>query len=138
MTTNSTFDYYNHKNVAPGTTFTAAATGTTVAGTVVPVAAGAGTGSSTAIIAGSSPNDSRGQFNLVTAGTPAAGKVASLYFTNPYSQLPGAVNVTATDNTASPVAPVAVSPVVTATGIDFYAGGLTTAHTVTINYNVIP
>lgn len=129
------FDYYNHQAVAPGTTYTTAATGTTGAGTVVPVAAGAGTGSSTAIPTGATPNDTRGVFNLVTAGTPAAGAVAIVYFTNPYGQVPGAVVASAVD-TSNSNAPVSIGVVADATKITFYTGALTTAHTVQISYQV--
>lgn len=132
------YDFYNHSAVAPGATYTTGATGTTAAGTVVPVAAGAGTGSSTAIITGSSPNDSRGQFNLVTAGTPAAGAVATVNFSAPYSQLPGCVVVTMLDTTASPAAPILCSASsVTQTGFSISTGALTTAHTYTVNYEVV-
>ena len=132
------YDYYNHDAVMPGTTLTTAATGTSAAGTVVPVAAGAGSGSSTAIPTGATPNDARGQFNLVTAGTPAAGKVASIFFSNPYSQTPGAVSVTCYDVTGTAAVALAAN-VVSTSQIDFYTTGtaLTTAHTYTINYHVI-
>lgn len=132
------FDFYNHSSVAPGTTYTTGASGSTAAGTVIPVAAGAGAGSSTAIITGSSPNDTRGQFNLVAAGTPAAGAVASVIFTSPYSQLPGAVLVNVLDTTASPVAPVAgVASAVSQTGFSVSTGALTAGRTYTINYHVV-
>jgi hypothetical protein len=131
------YDYYNHQAIAPGTTYATGATGTTVAGTVVPVAAGAGTGSSTAIITGSSPNDTRGQFNLVAAGSPAAGSVAVVNFSFPYGALQGSVVASCIDTTASPEAPIAIAPVITQTGITFYAGALTAAHTYTISYHVV-
>ena len=129
-----TYDAYNHQAVAPGATYTTGATGTTVAGTVVPVAAGAGTGSSTAIPTGASPNDTRGTFNLVTAGTPAAGAVAVVNFTAPYGQTP-AVVASAVD-TSNSNAVVAIGTVATQVGITFYTGALTTAHTVAITYQV--
>lgn len=132
----TTYDYYNHEAPAPGTTMTASTTGTTVAGTIVPVAAGAGTGSSVTLPTGSTPNDVRGQFNLVTAGVPAAGAVAALYFSEPYGTLPTVI-VSATDNTGT-VAPIPMTPVVTQSSVTFYAGALTAAHTITVNYHVIP
>ena len=128
------YDAYNHQAVAPGANYTTAATGTTGAGTVVPVAAGAGTGSSTAIPTGASLNDTRGTFNLVTAGTPAAGAVAVVNFTNAYGAIPGGVVCSAVDTTGSTV--VAIGAVATQTGITFYTGALTTAHTVQIAYQV--
>lgn len=133
----ATYDYYNHQGVAPGATFTTGATGTSVAGTIVPVAAGAGSGSSTAVPAGATPNDTRGVFNIVTAGTPAAGAVATVNFAAPYSQAPGAIVVTVLDTTASPAAPIlaAVSSV-TGAGFSISTGALTTAHTYQVNYQV--
>lgn len=132
------YDFYNHQSVTPGTTYTAGAALSTAAGTVIPVTAGAGVGSSTAIITGSSPNDTRGQFNLVAAGTPAAGVVTSVIFSAPYSQLPGAVLVNVLDTTASPVAPVAgVASAVSQTGFSVSTGALTAGRTYTINYHVV-
>lgn len=135
---NYSFDFYNHATQAPGANYATGATGTSVAGTVVPVAAGAGTGSSTALITGASLNDTRGSFNLVTAGTPAAGAVATVNFTAPYASLPGAVVVNVLDTTASPAAPILAAPSsVTQTGFSISTGALTTAHTYTINYEIV-
>lgn len=133
---NVTFDAYDHQSVAPGTTYTTGATGTTVAGTVVPVAAGAGTGSSTALITGATPNDTRGQFNLVTAGSPAAGAVAAVNFSAPYSKLPGAVVVTIYNVTDSTVVAASASSV-TISGFNISSVALTTGKTYQINYSVI-
>lgn len=130
-----TYDAYNHQSVAPGTTYATGATGTTVAGTVVPVAAGAGTGSSTALITGATPNDTRGQFNLVTAGSPAAGAVAAVNFSAPYSKLPGSVIVTIYNVTDSTVVAASASSV-TAAGFNISTVALTTAKTYQINYQV--
>jgi len=135
----NSFDFYNHAPVSPGTNLAAAAVSTTAAGTVIPVAAGAGTGATVTIPTGATPNDTRGQFNVVTAGSPAAGVIATVFFSNAYSQLPGAFLVTALDTTASPVAPVKVSASsATATGFSVVTDAtLTTAHTILINYEVV-
>lgn len=133
----SSFDVYNHASVAPGTAYATGATGTTVAGTIVPVAAGAGTGSSVALITGINCNDTRGTFSLVTAGSPAAGAVCSVFFTNPYAAIPGAVQVQAFDTSGTPVGILVGASSVTQTGFSVVAGALTTAHTITITYEVI-
>lgn len=131
----ATYDYYNHQVPAPGASYTTGATGTTVAGTVVPVAAGAGAGSSTALITGATPNDTRGQFNLVTAGSPAAGAVAAVNFSAPYSKLPGSVVVTLYNVTDSTVVAASASSV-TAAGFNISSVALTTAKTYQVNYQV--
>lgn len=133
---NVTFDYYNHQSVAPGATYTTGATGTTAAGTVVPVAAGAGTGSSTALITGATPNDTRGQFNLVTAGSPAAGAVAAVNFAAPYTKIPGSVIVTIFNLTDTTVANASAASV-TAAGFNIVSTALTTGKTYQINYHVV-
>lgn len=134
-----TYDAYNHLAQAPGTAFATAASGSTTAGTVAPVTAGAGAGSSTALITGQVCNDTRGSFNLVTAGSPAAGAVAHVNFANPYSNPIPQVIVQVLDTTASPAAPIlAVAGTVSQTGFDIQAGALTTAHTYTITYEVTP
>lgn len=139
MPVTNSFDFYNHAPAAPGTTMTAAAVSTSVAGTIIPVAAGAGTGATISIPTGATPNDTRGQFNVVTAGTPAAGILATVFFTNPYGALPGAFLVTALDTTASPVAPVKISASsATQTGFSIATdASLTAAHTILVNYEVI-
>lgn len=129
--TPQTYDELNHPRQTPGTAITAAAAGTSAAGTVIPVAAGAGAGSSTAIETGQNPVDAAGRFQLVTAGTPAAGKVATLFFNQAWDK-PPVVEVDAYDVTGT--AAVLVTANATATQIDFYAGALTTAHTLTIGY----
>ena len=104
-------DYNGHEIVdLNGAALTVGAAGTSVPGTVVPVNAGLGAGSTiTALIA----NDRRGSFVATAAGTPAAGVIAQVYFAQPYSVVPAAVVVTAvngTDTTASlTVAPGSVT-----------------------------
>lgn len=89
MGTLVTQDAYGHLRDTGNNQYpiTAAASGT-AAGTVVPVAAGAGTGSSVTVPAGNSCNDLRGIFNIVGAGTPAAGNVATINFAQPYAAVP--------------------------------------------------
>lgn len=127
-----TYDSFNHPREAPGTVIAAAAAGTSAVGTVIPVAAGAGAGSTTAIESGQNPVDSVGRFQIVTAGAPAAGKVATLFFAQAWDK-PPVVQVEAYDVTGA--AAVAISPNATATQIDFYTGALTTAHTITVDYS---
>lgn len=134
-----TIDTYQHAGQFPGANFTTAATGTTGAGTVVPNAAGSGAGSSTSLISGATLNDTRGSYNVVTAGSPAPGVISVVNFANPYGVLPGCVLVQALDTTASPAAPVAVAASsITQTGFSVSTSAtLTTAHTVAIQYEVI-
>lgn len=130
-------DFYNHASPAPGVTFTAAAAATTAAGTIIPVLAGAGTGATTAIPTGATPNDTRGTFNLVTAGSPAAGVVATVFFANPYSQVPGAIQIGAFDTSGTPVGILCGVSGASQTGFSIVCGALTTAHTITFTYEVI-
>lgn len=119
------------------TDFTAAATGTTAAGTFTPIAAGAGAGSSTALIAGTAPNDRRGRFTLTGAGTPAAGIIAHVTFAKPYAVLPAAVLVTITNRTDTLVVPgVGVTNVTTA-GFDI-VGPAILVKSYDVSYVVVP
>lgn len=127
-----TYNELNHPRETPGTAITAAAAGTSAAGTVIPVVAGAGAGSATAIESGQVPVDAAGRFTLAAAGTPAAGKVATLFFTNAWDKAP-IVEPEAYDSTGG--ASVNISCNATATQIDFYAGALTAAHTYIISYS---
>lgn len=130
--TPQTYDELNHPRQTPGTAITAAAAGTSAAGTVIPVNAGAGAGSATAIESGQNPVDAAGRFTLAAAGTPATGKQASLFFTNAWDKAP-IVEVDAYDSTGA--AAVSIIGIATTTQIDFYtATALTAAHTYIINY----
>lgn len=127
-----TYNELNHPRQTPGTAITAAAAGTSAAGTVIPVAAGAGTGSTTAIESGQAPVDAAGRFTLAAAGTPAAGKQATLFFLNAWDK-PPVVEVEAYNTTDG--AAVSVVGNATATQIDFYtATALTAAKTYIISY----
>lgn len=136
------FDQANHPIPVPGTTMTAAASGT-VAGTIVPVAAGAGAGSSTALATGDVATDSAGVFQLTAAGTPAAGVVATINLVNPFpAQILPVCVANITDTTASPNTAVAASliPVVTSgqvSSLNVVSAVLTAAHVYQVEYEVI-
>lgn len=122
------YDPLNHPTPLPGAALTAAAAGTSAAGTIIPVNAGAGAGSATAIVAPHVPTDAGGRFNLTAAGTPAAGVVAQVFFANAYGS-PPIVEVEITDTTASPNLPVVASAEATATGFTIAcSAALTAAH----------
>lgn len=129
-------DALGHENVdLNGTALTASTTGTTVAGTIVPVAAGAGTGSA---VSGVTANDRRGSFGLTAAGSPAAGAVANVFFNWPYPAAPAAVVCNIVDTTDS-TAPITCGVGnVSAAGFTIYAAALTTAKAYTVNYVVTP
>lgn len=153
------FDTYGHaRPVAPSPTLpglaAAASAGTTTG--IGAITAGAGTGATVSYVGGTGtngsavdtlatgPNDSRGQFIVTTAGTPAAGIIAQVNFTEPYT---GPVNVvvSAVDLTASPNVSVAVGAVLTTSAPGATTGftvvtssSLTAAHNVEIVYIVEP
>lgn len=118
----------NGPSLAVGTT------GTTTQGTISPLAAGAGVGSS---VSGVVANDRRGSFGLTSAGTPAAGVIANVIFANPYAAAPAAVLVNIYDvtDTTAPVACDAAA--VTAAGFSIIAAALTTAKAYLVNYVVL-
>lgn len=122
----------------------ASGTGGAGAGATFSYIGGTGTGAAAVDTLATGPNDSRGQFNIATAGTPAAGLLAQVNFAEPYS---GPVNivVSAVDVTASPAVSVAVGAVMITNGVGTTTGftiatsqALTTAHTVQVNYQVEP
>lgn len=116
-----------------GTALVAGLTGSTTAGTISPLAAGAGAGSTVTAPVG---NDRRGSFALNAAGTPAAGVVAVVLFATPYAAAPAAVNVSAynvTDTTASITVGAAA---ITASGFSIVSTIPTTAKSYLINYVV--
>lgn len=157
------YDTYGHKRpVAPSPTLPGLALANTPGTTtgIGPVAVsgtgGAGAGATFSYVGGTStgatavdtlntaPNDSRGQFVITTAGTPVAGLIAQVVFTEPYT---GPVNVvvSAVDTTASPVVSVPVGAVLTSTAPGATTGftiasssSLTTAHAIEITYIVEP
>lgn len=109
--------------------------GTGVAPTPAAVAAGAGTGSSVGSFKG---HDLGGSFVLTTAGTPAAGPVATITFGTALAAAPVSVVVSAVDTTGTPILTVDVGAgAFTTTGFSIVAGALTTAHTYLISYQVV-
>lgn len=154
------YDAYYHLSAAPGKLLPCIALANSPSTTVgigplaVSGTGGAGAGSTTSYVGGTGtgasavdtintvPNDSRGQFVLTAAGTPVAGAVAQVNFTQPYN---GVVNpqVTCVDTTASPNVAVVVGPVLnasapgTTTGFQVAcATALTAAHSYQITYDV--
>lgn len=116
----------------------AAAAGTAAVGTVVPIVAGAGVGSTTAIPAGQTCTDRRGAFDLVAAGAPAAGQVATVKFAKEYASVP-VVIVEGVNNTDGTNALSFDSVAVTTAGFNVVASGAATSgKTYRINYYVIP
>jgi hypothetical protein len=134
-----TTDAYGHLNPLTGVgspTLTAAANGVTTAGTIAVATAGAGSGSSVVVAAGQTPNDARGTFNITGAGTPAAGNVAVVNFSQPYAVVP-TVLVELTNASGAVVAASAAS--VTVNGFSVNAGAAISASAGnTCNYLVIP
>lgn len=155
-------DTYNHRAKMPGTTLPCIAlsnspsttvgigplatggTGGAGAGSTTSYVGGTGTGGSAVDTLSTAPNDSRGQFVLTAAGTPVAGLVAQVNFTNPYSDPIGSINVTCVDVTASPNVAIPVGAVLnssapgTVTGFQIACSGtaLTAAHNYQISYAV--
>lgn len=131
-----TEDFYGHRNIATAPALAAAAAGTSAVGTFIPVNAGLGAGSSVAITTATNPpNDTRGTINLVAAGVPAAGVVATVFFTQPYAQVP---NVVVTGATAAGVSVLFAATAVTCTGFSIAAGALTAGTTYNVSYVVTP
>lgn len=118
-----------------GTTTLQSLSGNGPVPTPAAVAAGAGTGSSVASFKG---HDLGGSFVLTTAGTPAAGPVATITFGTPLPAAPVSVVVTATDTTGSPILTTTMSAgALATTGFSIVAGALTAAHTYLISYVVV-
>jgi hypothetical protein len=131
------FDQSQHLIDGPAPAWTAAAAATTAPGTIIPVPAGSGAGSSVAIAATNECSDNGGTFQLTTAGTPAAGIVAAGFWSANYQPAPlPIVLVEVTDTTASPIIPVAASAVASATGFTIQTTILTTAHVYSVTYTV--
>lgn len=116
-----------------GPALASAASGT-VAGTIAPVSAGAGVGST---VTGVVANDRRGSFGLSTLGTPAAGVIVNVNFANAYAAAPAAVLVNLYDftDTTTPVA--CDTAAVTAAGFAIISAALTTAKAYVVNYVVL-
>jgi hypothetical protein len=106
-------------------------------GTAPTLAAGAGAGSG-ASVGTQLGSDMAGSFVLTTAGTPAAGALATVTFAVALNAAPAAVLVTCWDQTASPQAAVAVGPTsITKTGFTVSGPTTTAAHNLLVNYLVI-
>lgn len=98
------------------------------------VAAGAGAGTGAAISA-QKGHDLGGSFICTTAGTPAAGTLATVTFGTALAAAPAAVLVTCWDNTGA--AAVAVGYSATATAITVLGPATTAAHALLITYLVL-
>lgn len=132
-------DAYGHRPVATAAALTAGAVSTTAAGTIAPTTS-AGASPTVTFATGQSANDARGSFtiNPVTGGgAQAAGAVAVVTFTNPYGQAPACIMVNCLDD-SGPVSVNAKATSITAAGFSVSTPILTTAHTYTVTYQVIP
>lgn len=91
-------DAFGHMVALPGPQLAAGGTATAAAvGTVTVNATGAGTGGSVGFATGQTATDMAGTFQVTTAGSPAAGTVATVTFNNPLSALPKAIICTLSD-----------------------------------------
>jgi hypothetical protein len=119
----------------------ASGTGGAGAGSTTSYVGGTGTGATAVDTLGTAPSDAGGQFVLTAAGTPVAGLVAQVNFTQPYRNVVD-IQVGMIDVTASPAVPVLAAPVLVATGVGTVAGFqiastvLTAAHSYQIVYSV--
>lgn len=126
---------YNGHEVADtsGAALAAGTNGTSVVGTVVPVNAGLGSGSTITAVSG---NDRSGSFVATAAGTPAAGVIANVFFATPYGSPPKAVFLNAA-NTTDTTASLTVAPgSITATGFSVISTVPTAAKAYLIQYVV--
>jgi hypothetical protein len=139
---NVTTDAYGHQGTASagtlGAVLASGAVSTTAIGTIVPTTAAGASPTVTAVNA----VDMAGTFvlNPVTGGgAQAAGAVAQVFFAEPFSVTPKAVNVDMADNAAgaSGVAVAASGQTLTTTGFTInVASALTTAHNYTVYFSV--
>lgn len=129
-------DVYGHRTVASAPAIAAAAVGVVTAGTISGTTSAGAAPTVTAV----SANDTRGTFTLTPVtggGAQAAGAVANVTFSNPYSVAPANVIVTAM-NQAGPAAVGAFATGVTANGFTISTPLLVTANLYTISYLVTP
>jgi hypothetical protein len=129
-------DANGHRTLGVGPALAAGAVSTTVAGTIVPTTAAGATPTVTLVAA----NDDHGRYVLspVTGGgAQAAGATSHVFFSTLYRAAPRAVIVNISDN-AGPVWVGAVATTITAAGFDVSTPILTTAHTYTVDYVVLP
>ena len=87
-----TQDAYGHTIPLAGPAMAAGGTATaTGAGTISVNQTGAGTGGSISFATGQTATDMAGTFQVTTSGTPAAGTVAVITYSNPQPVLPKAI-----------------------------------------------
>lgn len=129
-------DFDGHEIVdLNGAALVAGANGTTVAGTVVPVNAGLGTGST---ITALNANDRRGSFVATAAGTPVAGVVAQVFFAQPYAVAPAAVVVSAVNTTDVTASITVAAGSITVAGFTIVSTVPVAAKAYSVQYAVIP
>jgi hypothetical protein len=132
-------DVYNHRNPSGAANLTAGAVSTTAAGTIAPTTS-AGASPTVTFATGQVANDNYGSFTLnpVTGGgAQAAGAVAVVTFANAFGRPPAAIMVNCMDD-AGPVSINAKAVSITAAGFSVSTPILTTAHTYTVTYHVLP
>lgn len=132
-------DFYGHRNPTSAAALTAGAVSTTAAGTIAPTTS-AGASPTVTFATGQAANDSYGSFTLspVTGGgAQAAGATSVVTFANPYGKAPTAVLATVVDDAGS-VAVGTKATSITANGFSISSTILTTAHTYTVTYQVLP
>lgn len=139
-----TTDAYGHRSPSTvgtlGTALAAGAVSTTAVGTIVPLTAAGNAPTVTSVNA----NDSAGTFvlNPVTSGGgQAAGAVAQVFFSQPYSATPKAVVVNVCNNASgsSAVAVASSAQSISTTGFTVnVSAALTTANNYTVTFQVIP
>ena len=106
-------------------------------GTVPTLAVGAGAGSGASISA-QLGFDIGGSFNLLTAGTPAAGALATVTFGTALSAAPSMIMLNGWDATAATPVGVALGATsIATTGFTVSGPALTAAHHILINYFVL-
>lgn len=131
-------DAYGHTNPLAGPPLaaggTAAATG---AGTISVNLTGAGTGGSIGFGTGQAATDMAGTFQVTTSGTPAAGTIAVVTFTNPLQAVPKAINAQYFDSTSGTASGVLAPTGITVNGFSLVVGsGLTAAHAINCVYEL--
>lgn len=127
-------DYNGHDVPSRGTALATGAAASTAVGTVIPVNAGAGTGSATANV---TATDRGGSFDLTTgASGQAAGECAHVFFAKPYSSVPAAVICQVT-NTTDGTTIAAAAGSVTVTGFGVVTASPTASKTYRVNYLVV-
>jgi hypothetical protein len=120
---------------AAGHLFASGLYGTGTAPTIAVVTAGAGAGSTITAQAGF---DVGGSFILTTAGSPAAGALATVVFGAALSAAPACILLNGWDQTAATPVGVSLGPSsITGAGFSISGPALTAAHLILINYFVL-